>query len=144
MDSPNSTENSSTGMDVSIVPVGVNPRTPAKWSSWNTYTIAPYDAVSDRRFSTRAVSGMTTLPVNRNSTTKVISTMMAAAAGRCPDSDALVSTSWAEAPVTIPPRGEGSSRMLATSCSPAGEYGCTEGTTDNQVPSAPAKRLASG
>ena len=87
---------------------------------------------------------MTTLPVIRNSSTKVTRAMMAAATGSSPNSDALVSTSWAEGPVTWAPSGAGRSRTAATSSSPASEKGSTDGTTDSQVPLAAAKRRASG
>ena len=54
-----------------MVPVAVVPKA-SRLPSWNTHTSAPNDAVSDRRSSTSAFSGNTTLPVSRKSNTKVI------------------------------------------------------------------------
>ena len=53
------------------VPVAVVPSAP-RWPSWKIHTSAPNAAVSDNTLSTNAFSGSTTLPVSRNSSTKVI------------------------------------------------------------------------
>src|SRR4029453_3811698 len=67
-------------------------------------------AVSESRFRTSALTGTTTLPVSRNSRAKVTRAITAAASGRLPNSDALVSTSWADGPVTWTPHGAGRGR----------------------------------
>src|SRR4029453_14790489 len=93
-------------------------------------------AVSESRVRTSALTGTTTLPVSRKSRDKVTRAITAAASGRLPNSDALVSTSWADGPVTWTPNGAGRSRTAATRSSPAGELASTEGTTDSQGPGA--------
>ena len=72
MERPNATQNSSTGMLASIVPVGVVPRA-LRWPSWNIHTSAPNAADNDSKLSTSAFRGRITLPVSRNSSIMVIS-----------------------------------------------------------------------
>jgi hypothetical protein len=74
-------QNISTGMLATMVPVGVVP-SPPKWPSWKIHTSAPKDAVSDKTLSTNAFSGSTTLPVSRNSSTKVIAAITPRTSGR--------------------------------------------------------------
>ena len=81
MDSPNAMQNSSTGMLATSVPVGVVPNAP-RWPSWKIHTSAPNAAVSESTLRTRALTGRTTLPVSRNSSTKVTTAMMASTSGR--------------------------------------------------------------
>ena len=64
-------QNSNTGILATSVPVGVVPSAP-RWPSWKIHTSAPNAAVSDNTLSTNAFSGSTTLPVSRNSSTKVM------------------------------------------------------------------------
>ena len=63
----------STGIVITSVPVAVKPSRPDRWPSWNTQTSAPKVADSDSRFSTIALTGISTEPKDRNRTTKVIS-----------------------------------------------------------------------
>jgi hypothetical protein len=86
------------------------------------------------------LSGITTPPVNRNSTVKVISAMIAPATGSSPNREALVSTRLADGPVTCTANGVHSERTRATRSSAAAELGSTAGTTENQVASSEAKR----
>ena len=58
-------------MFATSVPVDVVPSAP-RCPSWKIHTSAPNAAVSDNTLSTNAFSGSTTLPVSRNSSTKVI------------------------------------------------------------------------
>ena len=69
-------QNNSTGMLATSVPVGVVPNAP-RWPSWKIQTSAPNAAVNDNTLSSNAFSGNTTLPVRRNSSTKVITAMTA-------------------------------------------------------------------
>src|SRR5262245_19958527 len=127
-------QNISTGVELSSVPVAVNPSAPAKWPSWNTNAIAPNVADRLSRFSTMALIGTSTLPVIRNSTTKVTSAINPAASGTRPKMADFESTSWAEGPATSVSNGAGVARTSRTSRSPADEIGSTEGTTESHVP----------
>ena len=71
MDSPKAMQNNSTGMLATRVPVDVVPNAP-RWPSWKIHTIAPNAADSDRTLSASDLSGSTTLPVSRNSSTSVM------------------------------------------------------------------------
>ena len=57
-------------MKTSTRPVAVTPSDAGRWPSWNTHTSAPNVAVRLSRFSTSALTGMTTLPVMMNSSTQ--------------------------------------------------------------------------
>ena len=74
-------QNNSTGMLATSVPVGVVPSAP-RWPSWKIHTSAPNAAVNDNTLSTKAFSGRTTLPVNRNSSTNVIAAITASTSGK--------------------------------------------------------------
>ena len=73
-------QNNSTGMLATNVPVGVVPSAP-RWPSWKIHTIAPNAAVSERTLSTNAFSGMTMLPVSRNSSTNMMTAMSPSTSG---------------------------------------------------------------
>src|ERR1700751_50042 len=80
MDSPNATQNSSTGMLQTRVPVGVVPNAP-RWPSWKIQTSAPNAADSDNTLSSNAFSGSTTLPVGVNNSANVITAITASTLG---------------------------------------------------------------
>ena len=65
------------GIDVSIAPVAVMPKTSARLPSWKIHTIAPNVAVRLRALRTRALSGTSTLPDSRNSRIAVDTTTSA-------------------------------------------------------------------
>ena len=71
-----------TGTVGSRAPAPSAPSSPARWPSWKTQTRAPKVAPRLRTFMTMALTGTTTEPVNRNSSTKVASTTRATARGR--------------------------------------------------------------
>ena len=73
-------QNSSTGRLATRVPVGVVPSAP-RWPSWKIHTSAPNAAVSDKTLSSNAFSGSITLPVSRNSSTKVIAAITPSTSG---------------------------------------------------------------
>ena len=70
------------GMDGSMVPVGVNRSSPDRWPSWKIQTITPNVADRDSTFITIALSGSTTEPNARNSSTNVARHMTSAIHGR--------------------------------------------------------------
>src|SRR3954452_22763366 len=144
MDKPKAMQNIRIGVDVSSDPVGVNDSRPDRWPSWKIHTMAPNVAVRLSRLSTSALSGITTLPVNRNSTTNVMRLMMASAIGSREAIEALESTSCAERPVTSTRKGADVLRTSCTRCSPWAETGSTLGTTDSHVPCGLAKRWDAG
>ena len=74
-------QNSSTGMLATSVPLAVVPR-PPRCPSWKIHTIAPNAALSERTSSANAFSGITTLPVSRNSSTNMITPISASTTGR--------------------------------------------------------------
>ena len=88
--------------------------------------------------------GTRMLPNMRNSRTNVASAINAAAIGSRENSDALESTSSAEAPPTSTGKGAGLWRTAFASRSPASEYGSTDGTTDSHVASRAWKRAVNG
>ncbi len=73
-------QNNSTGMLATNVPVGVVPSAP-RWPSWKIHTIAPNAAVSERMLSANAFSGMTMLPVSRNSSTNMMTAISPSTSG---------------------------------------------------------------
>ena len=73
MDSPNANTNTMTGIQASIAPNAVKPSTLDRFPSWKIHTSAPNTAPRDSVFMTRALIGMTTDPVIRNSRAKVAS-----------------------------------------------------------------------
>ena len=89
---------------------GVNPSTPDRCPSWNTHTIAPTTETIVAALSTSALTGRTTDPVNRNSSTKVVSAMSPPASGSRSAIEAKVSTSSADGPPTRRSPGAGTAR----------------------------------
>src|SRR5256885_16841892 len=85
---------------VGSIDAGVNPSCDAKWPSWKIQTMAPNDAEIDSRFMTTALSGRTTDPSRRNSTSIVATTMYASAAGVWLAMKSTVSGAMAVKPVT--------------------------------------------
>ena len=61
------------GMVGSMVPVGVKLSSPDRWPSWKIHTTTPNVADSDSTFITIALTGSTTEPNARNSSTNVAS-----------------------------------------------------------------------
>ena len=55
---------------VSMPPVGVKFSRPDRWPSWNTQTSTPSDAASEITLVSSALTGTTTEPVMRNSSTR--------------------------------------------------------------------------
>src|SRR6478672_2462700 len=72
----------------------------ARWPSWKIHTSAPNDELIERKFMSTALSGSTTEPSSRNSTTYVAMTTNATAAGVFPRMKLIASTSYAVKPVT--------------------------------------------
>ena len=60
------------------------PSRPDRWPSWKIHTIAPKVAESESTFSTRALTGMSTLRVNENNTTRVDRAISPRASGSTP------------------------------------------------------------
>src|SRR6476646_3992128 len=109
-------QNSRTGIEVLIGP-GVKPNTEDRCPCWKTQTITPNTApiVSALRMS--ALTGSSTLPVNRNSKTRVVRAIQTMAYGsREPMAD-FESTSCAGDPprYTVLVPGGGTFRTLWTS-----------------------------
>ena len=76
-------QNMRIGMAVSSWPVTVkSPSRPERWPSWKIHTIAPNVAERLSVLSSSALIGMTTEPVNRNSSRNVEIAMMPIAHGR--------------------------------------------------------------
>src|SRR5437879_6136998 len=133
MERPNAMQNIRIGFDESSVPVAVKCSRFERWPSWKMNTIAPNVADRDRTFITSAFSGITTLPVIRNSTTNVTRAMIPAAMGTQLKMAVLESTSSADGPATSTGNGACRPRMSWTRRSPAGETGSTDGITENQA-----------
>ena len=60
------------GWVASMKPVGVKSSSPDRWPSWKIQTSAPNEAPSDSTFITSALTGSTTEPKARNSSTNVV------------------------------------------------------------------------
>ena len=73
-------QNSRTGMFATTVTLGVVPSAP-RWPSWKIHTSAPNAAVRDKTLHISALIGITTLPVSRNSSTKVIAAITPSTVG---------------------------------------------------------------
>ena len=65
----------------STKPVGVKSRNPDRWPSWKIHTSAPNEAPSDSTFMSTALTGSTTEPNARNSSTNVVATTISAIHG---------------------------------------------------------------
>src|SRR6476620_9885782 len=73
-------QNSRTGIDVLIGP-GVKPNTEDRCPCWKTQTMTPNTAPIVSALRTSALTGSSTLPVNRNSKTRVVRTIQRMACG---------------------------------------------------------------
>ena len=103
----------------------MKPSSPDRCPSWKIHTSAPTDAVSDSTFITIALSGSSTEPNARNSSTKVTRPTKAAIHGRMRPRLPSRSTSWAVSPPTSTwdPAGGTTARTSVTSCLARGEIG---------------------
>ena len=88
------------GMVGSIVPLGVNCSSPDRCPSWKIQTTTPYMADSDSTFITIALTGSTTEPNARNSSTNVASATTSAIHGSVRPRLESSSTSCAVCPPT--------------------------------------------
>ena len=123
------------GVVVSSMPVGVKPSSPDRWPSWKIQTIAPNVAVRLSMLSTSALTGTSTLPNMRNSSTNVTPAMSAEgqrqrADQRRPCVDELRPT----APPTSTANGAATARTACTSARPRASSARRSGTTDSHVP----------
>ncbi len=84
----------------SMVPVGVNRSSPDRCPSWKIHTMTPNVADSDSAFMPMALTGSTTEPKARNSSTNVARQMTSAIHGRVCPRLASSSTSCAVTPPT--------------------------------------------
>jgi hypothetical protein len=115
MDRPNATQNISSGVVTSSRPLATkSPTSHRRWPFWNKYAMAPNEAARLSRFSTTACSGMTTLPVNKNSSTSMLTAMIAAAQGIPARSIACSSANVAACPPTRAGPGVGVARTAST------------------------------
>src|ERR1700760_4960214 len=114
MDSPKAIQKTSR-IIVTSVGAGVKPSSPARCPSWKIHTRAPNTAVSESALRARALTGRTTLPVNRNSSTKVVRAIHKIAQGRPLPTAARVSISAAADPPTraVLAPGAGTARIVA-------------------------------
>ena len=69
------------GWVASMNPVGVKFRNPDRWPSWKIQTSAPNEAPIDSTFMISALTGSTTEPKARNSSTNVVATTISAIHG---------------------------------------------------------------
>ncbi len=83
------------GMVGSSVPVGAKCSSPARCPCWKTQTTTPKVAASESTFITMALTGSTTEPKARNSSTKVAAAMTSAIHGSVADRLPSSSTSCA-------------------------------------------------
>ena len=79
MDRPKAKANTMTGIQASMAPKAVKPSSEARCPSWKIQTSAPKVAPSEMMFMTRALMGMSTNPVIKNSSAKVARAMIARA-----------------------------------------------------------------
>ena len=93
------------------VPVDVVP-SPPRWPSWNIHTIAPNAAVSESTLSTRAFSGITTLPVSRNSNPNVITAIRPSTSG----SRDVIALTLSRLVCAVPPSSTARPSGPATAC----------------------------
>jgi hypothetical protein len=149
MESPKAMQNIKMGIAVSSAPVTwKSPTSHCRWPSWKIQTRAPNVADRLSRFSTSALTGMTTLPVKRKSSTNVASTMMPRAHGSRSRSACWESANTAvDPPTRVPAYGLGTARTARTRSCPPAEKGSTSPCTSSQVPVPPdaaAKRADAG
>ncbi len=112
----------------------MKPSGPARCPCWKTQTATPNVALSDAALSTRALAGMTRLPVIRKRARKVTSAITASASGRCAETESTVSTCCAVSPVTRTGNGPRMVRIRCTRATARGELGSELGSTLSQVP----------
>ena len=105
------------GWVASIAPVLVKPSSDDRWPSWKIHTRAPKDAESDSTFITTALSGSTTEPNARNSSTRVTPTTNSPIHGSVEPRLASRSRRSAARPPTSTsaPAGAGTARTSPTS-----------------------------
>ncbi len=107
-----------TGMVGSMVPVGVNCSSRDRCPSWKIHTTTPYMADSDSTFIAIALTGSTTDPNARNSSTNVASPTTSPIHGKiCPRLDSS-STSCAVGPPTYARATRAVSRRTPVTCAP--------------------------
>src|SRR6478609_8103192 len=131
---PKARQNISSGMVGDRKPVGVKPSGSEKWPSWKIQTIAPNAADNESVLSTIALSGRTTLPVKRNSTTRVDTMISARASGsRLPSA---FNESWfaAVGPANSTSPGGGTERTASSWRAAAEENGSALLTTRRYAP----------
>ena len=122
-----------TGIHRSSAPTESKPSGPDRYPSWKTSFKAPKLAQRLRTFMTRALTGMTTDPVIRNSSSRVASATTTAAIGsRAPSRD-LTSASSAAGPPTCTSKAGRSVRMRSTSAVAAGPWLVPVGTKSTTV-----------
>jgi hypothetical protein len=113
------------GIVGSMVPVGVNCRSPDRCPSWKIHTTTPNVAASDSRFIAIALTGSTTDPNARNSSTNVAPAMTRPIHGTVADKLLSSSTSCAVCPptYTLAPAGGATPRTPWTICLACAESG---------------------
>ena len=113
------------GMVGSIEPVGVNRSRPDRCPHWKIHTTTPNVADSDSTFITIALTGSTTEPKARNSSTNVETPTSSAIQGSVAPRLASSSTSPAVVPPTstVAPGGGVMSRIWVTMCLAADDTG---------------------
>ena len=87
-------------MTASTPPVDEKPSSDSRWPSWKIQTTTPSEAPSEITFISRALIGISTDPVSRNSSTNVARMTTAIAQGASAASAAVKSISPAVGPVT--------------------------------------------
>ncbi len=106
--------------------------------------MAPNEAVRLSMLRISCFSGITTLPENRNSSTSMLTAMIAPAHGSRLLSMDLVSTWVAASPPTRTSAGADRARTERAYASPAEEPGSTSETTESQLPPAAPNAAAPG
>ena len=123
------------------MPVAVKASGPDRWPHWNTHTITPNVADSDRMFITIALTGSTTEPKARKSRTNVATAVSSPIHGSVPPRLDSSSTSIAVSPPTRTAAcgGGASARIAVTIWRACGESGCGRKPTSSRtaVPCSP-------
>src|SRR3954447_1087623 len=135
IESPKANEKIRTGITNHTEPVESKSSRPDRCPSWNTHTSAPKLAPSDSTFISSALTGTTTEPVMRNSSTKVASATNPRTKGSRDSSAALSSTVSAARPVTKVGNGVSTARMTLTSRNDAAVSATDRGTTSMRTTS---------
>jgi hypothetical protein len=110
---------------------GVTPSSDPRLPSWKSHTIAPSTALSTNALRISALRGITTLPVNRNSSTNIATATTASTRPNRSTIAARLSISTAAAPPTAKrcPVTSGSARIDRTSCCAVSDCPSTDGWT---------------